>query len=96
MSRHFVRWWISYLWRFKGVVCGEMYGQEENPALVRTVILVTQGDKPIDWISEGKKDKSTHRKLELLDLKTLQMLSFKYCLTIGLTVVRIQKDYRYS
>lgn len=29
----------SYLWRFEGVVCGEVYGQEENPALVRTVIL---------------------------------------------------------
>lgn len=58
-----------------------MYGQEENPALVRTVILVTEGDKPIDWMSEGKKDKSMHRKLELLDLNTadavLQILAYK-------------------
>lgn len=30
---------LVYLWRFEGVVCGEVYGQEENPALVRTVIL---------------------------------------------------------
>lgn len=35
----FPRWWFPYLWRFERVVCGEMYGQKENPALVRTVIL---------------------------------------------------------
>lgn len=34
----FVRLHFAYLWRFEGVVCGEVYGQEENPALVRTVI----------------------------------------------------------
>ena len=33
---------LSYLWRFEGVVCGEVYGQEENPALVRTVILINE------------------------------------------------------
>lgn len=33
-------WWpLAYLWRFEGVVCGEMYGQKEYPALVRTVVL---------------------------------------------------------
>lgn len=35
---------LPYLWWFEGVVCGEVYGQEENPALVRTVIL-KQGEK---------------------------------------------------
>lgn len=35
---------LAYLWRFEGVVCGEVYGQEENPALVRTVILM-QGER---------------------------------------------------
>lgn len=35
---------LPYLWRFEGVVCGEVYGQEENPALVRTVIL-KQGER---------------------------------------------------
>ena len=29
----------SYLWRFEGVVCGEVNGQKEYPALVRTVVL---------------------------------------------------------
>lgn len=39
-----VRLCLAYLWRFEGVVCGEVYGQEENPALVRTVILM-QGER---------------------------------------------------
>lgn len=48
---------LSYLWRFEGVVCGEVYGQEENPALVRTVILKTGREKHIYFISESKNDK---------------------------------------
>ena len=29
----------SHLWRFEGVVCGKVNGQEKYPTLVRTVIL---------------------------------------------------------
>ena len=35
---------VSYLWRFEGVVCGEVNGQKEYPTLVRTVVL-QQGKK---------------------------------------------------
>lgn len=38
----------AHLWRFEGVVCGEVYGQEENPALVRTVILK---EREAQWAS---------------------------------------------
>lgn len=42
----------SYLWRFEGVVCGEVDGQEENPALVRTVILK---QKDAFWLTSSEK-----------------------------------------
>lgn len=38
---------LAYLWRFEGVVCGEVYGQEENPALVSTVILMQGKRNPL-------------------------------------------------
>lgn len=36
---------LAHLWRFERVVCGEVYGQEENPALVRTVILMKRNKR---------------------------------------------------
>jgi len=30
---------VTDLWRFEGVICGKVYGQEKHSALVRTVIL---------------------------------------------------------
>lgn len=35
---------LSHLWRFEGVVCGKVNGQEEYPTLIRTVVLLERAE----------------------------------------------------